>query len=226
MQADDIASGIADAVSHPLTVQVINQGPGIWGNVATGLITGVLTGGVALTGIWLTHRFTLKREKLVSEDKLRRERHFIATELVFLLEEFAEGCLRVANDPGNILSEAKHETLTPPPILDLNGVSGDWRALPQELIYGIRQLAVLQFAADRNISDVGEYALPHLPDHYIHERQYHYSKLGLKGLIMAKRLRKEISLPDASLSGGKYAPFPALWAVWRRCRKIRMPNRW
>jgi hypothetical protein len=29
MQTEDIASSVADALSHPLTVQVINQGPGI-----------------------------------------------------------------------------------------------------------------------------------------------------------------------------------------------------
>ncbi|WP_162901021.1 hypothetical protein [Erwinia persicina] len=39
MQAEQIAEGVAAAVSHPVTVQVINQGPGIGGNVATGLIT-------------------------------------------------------------------------------------------------------------------------------------------------------------------------------------------
>ncbi|MEJ1269052.1 hypothetical protein WDV93_25330 [Pantoea ananatis] len=35
MQAEEIINGVA----HPVTVQIINQGPGIWGNVATGLIT-------------------------------------------------------------------------------------------------------------------------------------------------------------------------------------------
>ena len=54
---------IVAATSHPVSVQLINQGAGIWGNVATGLITGLLTGGITLTGIWLTHYFTLKRER-------------------------------------------------------------------------------------------------------------------------------------------------------------------
>lgn len=36
---------IVAATSHPVSVQLINQGAGIWGNVATGLITGLLTGG-------------------------------------------------------------------------------------------------------------------------------------------------------------------------------------
>ncbi|MFX2134240.1 hypothetical protein VVZ54_27085, partial [Klebsiella pneumoniae] len=63
---------IVAATSHPVSVQLINQGAGIWGNVATGLITGLLTGGITLTGIWLTHYFTLKRERQASEDKMKK----------------------------------------------------------------------------------------------------------------------------------------------------------
>ena len=33
---------IVAATSHPVSVQLINQGAGIWGNVATGLITALL----------------------------------------------------------------------------------------------------------------------------------------------------------------------------------------
>lgn len=39
MLADYIADSLSSVVSHPVTVQVINQGPGIWGSVAAGLIT-------------------------------------------------------------------------------------------------------------------------------------------------------------------------------------------
>ena len=91
---------IVAATSHPVSVQLINQGAGIWGNVATGLITGLLTGGITLTGIWLTHYFTLKRERQASEDKMKKELHYIATELVFMLERYAEGCFRVVTDDG------------------------------------------------------------------------------------------------------------------------------
>jgi hypothetical protein len=42
MQIEAMASGAAGAVSHPLTAQVINKGPGIWGNMVAGLMTGVI----------------------------------------------------------------------------------------------------------------------------------------------------------------------------------------
>jgi len=85
MQTEQIADSVAAGVTHPVMVQVINLGPGIWGNVAIGLITA----GAAIAAVMLTHRFTLKREKQASEDWLQRERYFIATELVFMLERFA-----------------------------------------------------------------------------------------------------------------------------------------
>lgn len=59
----------AVGLANPVTVQVINQGPGIWGNVATGLITA----GAAIVAVMLTHRFTLRREKQASEENRRRE---------------------------------------------------------------------------------------------------------------------------------------------------------
>ena len=34
-----IDCGLDSAASHPLTVKVIDYGPGIWGNMTTGLIT-------------------------------------------------------------------------------------------------------------------------------------------------------------------------------------------
>ena len=65
------AESVAAAATHPVTVQVINQGLGIWGSVATGLITA----GAAIAAVMLTHRFTLQREKLASEDKQLKERY-------------------------------------------------------------------------------------------------------------------------------------------------------
>ncbi len=64
------------------------------------MATGLLTAGAAIAAVMLTHRFTLHREKLASEKKLVQERLFISTELVFMLEQFAESCASVATDWG------------------------------------------------------------------------------------------------------------------------------
>lgn len=52
---ENVAEGMAAVASHPVTVQVFMQGPGIWGNVATAIITA----GAAIAAVMLTHRFTL-----------------------------------------------------------------------------------------------------------------------------------------------------------------------
>lgn len=50
-----VVSSVTDAAtvaaSHPVTIQMINQRPGIWGNVATGFITAC----AAIGAVRLTH---------------------------------------------------------------------------------------------------------------------------------------------------------------------------
>ncbi|MEN4610440.1 hypothetical protein ABEH06_24570 [Pantoea agglomerans] len=81
MQADNLTDGIAAALSHPVTVQVVNQGPGIRGNVATGFITE----GVALIALMLTHQFTLHREKLAADKNCHGSRGPERERSVFLI---------------------------------------------------------------------------------------------------------------------------------------------
>src|ERR1051326_6498184 len=55
---------------------------------------------VASIGVGLTHHFTRKREERAAAAKQGSERLYIATELGFLLEQFAEGSALVAADSG------------------------------------------------------------------------------------------------------------------------------
>jgi len=220
------ADSIANAISHPVTVQLITQGTGIWGNVATGLITGVLTGGVTLTGIWLAHRFTLLREKQASDDKLERERLFIATELITLLEQYAEDCAAVASDDGepfyepNRQEERVAKTSFPVP-LNFGTVSGDWRSLPADLMYRIRELPVLRNEAMRAIDDAGKNSFPPVHDEYFSARQYEFSRLGLKAIHLARLLRKLCKLPRSRLNESSWSAQPEMLRILHRERKKR-----
>lgn len=219
MPADDIANGLAAAASHPAVVQVINQGPGIWGNVATGLITGLLTGGVALTGIWLTHRLTLEREKLASENTLKKERYFIATELVFLLERFAEACIAPASDTGLGNNEMNRmEFSTNFPKLKYASVTGDWRTLPPRLIYRLRELTVMQEESARIISDSFEDDDPVEPVSSFEIRQYQAARLGMKASIQAGHLRRLCSMPSGVRLHDQKTAAGALWKLWLKHR--------
>lgn len=217
MTAGVIADGVTTVASHPVTLQVINQGPGIWGNVTTGLITA----GAAIAAVMLTHRFTLKREKQASEEKLNRERYFIATELVFLLEQYAEESARVAADAGDDNPQTEREPTVDYPTLTLTAVSGDWRTLSGSLMYRIRQLPVLQNEAMRTIAGKGAFDHPPFYSDYFRERQYQFARLGVKAVILAMRLRKSVGLPESCLHDTQWSAYNVLWRVWRRERKRR-----
>lgn len=221
MKAGVIAEGITEAVSHPVTVQVINQGPGIWGNVATGLITA----GAAIAAVLLTHRFTLRREMLASEDKLQRERYFIATELVFLLEKFSEGCVPVASDAGKPdEQQGRWYAETDFPSFDFNDVSGDWRSLPQRLIYQLRELFMQQEEAKRIIQSAFEFDDPLEPTEGFFTRQYQATRLGLRALILAMRLRKICDMPNSQLLRGPSSAGDLLWLLWRKHRRTHVAH--
>lgn len=226
-----VADGLAAAASHPVTVQVINQGPGIWGNVVTGLITGLLTGGITLAGICLTHHFTLKRENRAAEKKMKQARQFIAIELVFLLEQFAECCSDVAADTGEDEDEDEDEeseflqrTFVPTvefPDLSFTSVSGDWQALDVRLMYRIRELMVLQQEAHKAIAFIGSIDADGMRQDYFRERRYQYARLGLKAIIQVRRLRKMAGFPDTRLAVSEWSAQPVLWKVWRIERRRR-----
>lgn len=207
------SDAVANAITHPVTMQVINQGPGIWGNVATGLITA----GAAIAAVMLTHQFTLRREKLASEDKIQREQYFIATQLVFLLEQFAENCashVLVSN-----LTEGCENSLTNHvrPEIDYSLVTGDWRSLPVRLMYKIHELPVQKIEADRTIESARFF--PPINSGYQSELRYHYTKLGLKALILASRLRKLANFPKTPIVRNKFVASHSLWYTWRMERK-------
>lgn len=219
IQADNISNGVAGAVSHPLTVQIINQGPGIWGNVATGLITA----GAAIAAVMLTHRYTLKREKQAAQDKRQQELHFIATELIFMLERYAEQCARVATDDGkpNRERQQEYEPVTALPELNLSAITGDWRVLEPLHMFRIRELPVLQDEADRAIEAEWENFDPPYHTPYFKERQYQYARMGLRSVILAVRLRREAALPITRLADHAWSAVPLMRSVWRRERKWR-----
>jgi len=206
---------IINDLAHPVTVQVINQGPGIWGNVATGLITA----GAAIAAVMLTHRFTLHREKMASEKKRIQERLFISTELVFMLEQFAEGCASVATDWGYENQDGISVPQAPTPVIDYSTVTGDWRALPGRLMYQVRGLTVLKTTSDRIINDA-EYYPPDF-DEFFSERQYQYTRLGLKAVILARRLRRLVGFPKTPLSASPWSAQHVLWQEWRKERHRR-----
>lgn len=214
---ENMAEGIGAAASHPVTVQVFNQGPGIWSNVLTGLITA----GAAILAVMLTHRYTLGREKRALDDKLKRERHFIATELVFLLEEFAKNCVRVAADCGEQTQDGVTVATESQPDLELTRITGDWRVISPRLMYRIRELPILLTEAEKYVDSAYENDFPDDYSLTFWEKKYQYSRLGLKALFLAIRLRKEAGLPSTRLNATSWSVQPMLMELWSEERSRR-----
>ncbi|PAX81063.1 hypothetical protein [Citrobacter sp. TSA-1] len=198
-------------------VKVVKDSASLWPQI----ITAVSSAGAAFGGVWYGQWRITQREAKAAACKRDEERLYISTELVFLLEKFAEDCARIATDTGRTDAQGFNRSSETTPDIDLSVVSGDWRVLPPRLMYAIRELPVLKEWSDREIAGVEESEGP--PD-YIQtslERQYLYARLGLKAILQARRLRKLASLPGTRLDATKWSAQPVLWKVWRDERKRR-----
>lgn len=211
-----LTDAAVNSVANPMTIQVVNQGPGIWGNVVTGLITGLLTGGITLTGIWLTHRFTLKREKLAAADKLGKERYFISTELVFLLVRFAQACIEPAQEVSHLDEEGRIITLHEFPQFDYSTVTGDWRALPDELIYKLSEFSVEHEEARRSVS-LAEKTIASANNIFYGELQTQCSYLGVSAITLSRELRKLCGMPEDELSKYTWSAWTVLDGIYQNC---------
>lgn len=201
-----------------------------WIPVISTLVGGLLAGSVALFVNRQSHHYAQEREKKaaaerlhnekqVLEEKLARERYFIATELVFMLEQFAENCASIATDQGYENQDGIQVPAATVPKLDYSAVTGDWRTLPNRLMYRIRELPVLKSEADRTIDAVD--ASPPGFEEFFNLRQYEYIRLGLKAILLARRIRKLAGFPETRLDATPWSAQRVLWNEWRLERKRR-----
>lgn len=228
---------MADAVSVNAVVKEAVQQVSVWIPLLSGL------GGVAISGVVSfflarqNHRYTLGREEagarerlrqaqLIEKERRQKEFTYIATELIILLEQYAEDCAAVASDDGELFFEPNRQAERVPntdyPVpLNFEMVTGDWRSLPAVLMFRIRELPLLRTEAMGAIKDAGANSTP--PDHseYFSARQYEFSRLGLKAIHLARQLRRKCGLPRSRLNASPWSPQPVMLNVLRRERKQR-----
>ncbi|HBZ2116272.1 TPA: hypothetical protein MHK32_26895, partial [Klebsiella pneumoniae] len=90
------------------------------------------------------------------------------------------------------------------------------------LMYRIRELPVLQDEAHRTIAYAAEYSDPPWHKDYFRERQYQFTRLGIKAVILAVRLRKATGMPETRLTGhDEWSAVSVFRKVWRRERALR-----
>lgn len=221
---------MADFITDSEKIKAVVQGVSAWMPVISTLAGGVLAGGVALLVSRMNHRYArereataaaerLRHEQQLAEDKRQKELFFITTELVFMLERYAESCAKVATDDGkdDDAPQPEREAVADYPELNLADVSGDWRALQFLYMYRIRELPVLQIEARRAISYAAEIPTPPLYEDYFRERQYQFTRLGIKAVILAVRLRRATGLPETRLTDhDEWSVVSVFRKVWKR----------
>lgn len=198
-------------------VKVVKDSASLWPQI----ITAVSSIGAALGGVHLTHHYARSREEKAAAAKREAELFFISTELVFRLERFAQECAAVVQDEGEEDDKGYTHFTESAKAFAPDDIAGDWRILPGRILYRTRELTVLISEANRRISFVQEWDNP--PDWQctFQERRYQYSRLGMKAVLLSKRLRKLNQMPSSRLDNGEWSAQSVLWEQWRRGRKRR-----
>ncbi|WP_413508562.1 hypothetical protein [Serratia proteamaculans] len=202
-------------------VKIVKDSPGLWPQI----ITAVSTIAAAFGAVSLTHRFTRKREQAAAEQKMAADRYFIATELVFKLEDYAAACAAAAEDDGEPDERGYSRATSRVQPLEFDDVTGDWRALPASVMYRVLEFHVLQPEASGAMAHAFEHDSPPDFSWAFRERRYQYARLGLRALFLAKRLRKITGMPSSRLDKYDWSPQRRLWQCWRKERKSRHKQR-
>lgn len=189
---------IGDGIS--VWVPVISAGAGILG---------------ALGSQWLSHIFITKREKRSSDEKLNRERYFIATEIVFLLERFAQACVEPAEEISEFDDEGYITTLHEFPPFDYTTVTGDWRALPDDLIYKLSEFPVKHEEARRGVSPTRK-KMTSTREIMYGPLQRGASSMGLSALRLSRELRVLCGMPEDEMSEFEWSTWNILEGIHQR----------
>ncbi|MBK0127540.1 hypothetical protein IAE30_27755 [Pantoea sp. S61] len=205
----------------------------VWVPVISVLAGSGLTGIIQFFINRQNHRFALEREEETAEkrhkreladkeEKDRRECYFLAIELVFRLEEYAEKCAYVGIDQGIWEGDAFAEFIHPIPALNLLNVTADWRVLPSRLLYKVRDLSAQHDRACSGISAWFEASDPRDSTEMSRSliyRQRRFLRQGLLAMLYAALLRKHCSMASSPLMRDRLSVGETLWAAWRQQRR-------
>lgn len=223
---------MTDALSTANFVTSTTIGIAIWIPVLSSLTGGFFGVCAALLANRQSHKYALERDvkaaaerllrdKEAQQDKIDKERYFLATELVFKLERFGEESVSPAKDKGDHEDEYGYSiSNSQMPELAFEDISGDWRSLPPQLMYRLRELEVLVAESKNAISDAYEFDDPPNFTGAFFTRQQYAVKLGLQAFILAAKLRRLCSMPAIRRQGNSWFAPQQLWELYRKQRKM------
>lgn len=204
-------------------VKIVTDSSSLWPQI----ITAVSSAGAAFGGVWYGQWRITQREKDAAAAKLASERLFIATELVFILERFAQRCVGAAeeSDCSEKYDQDGYVRIEHPvPEIDYTSVTGDWRALPSDLMYRLSELPVLRQEAASSIDAAFYEGTPFDGTTGFSALNHQASCLGLKAIRLSRSLRNLCEMPEDRLSDKPWSAWRILWRVRGRCIQKQMRN--
>lgn len=214
-----------------------------WTQVIVLLISVTSSAYLALRSIRQNHQLTLEREaqahkrqkelqQHTAEEQLRRERHFICTELIFILEGFAVECADVVIEKGTPKEKSvsgRQEILIPCreiPQISFVNVTGDWRVLNEWDMFRTMEIPVMLKDAHVRILNCTHNLLYGMDSQAIFQiRGESVAPSGLRAASVARKLRRQCGFPTSPLSEGDFSATRTLQKVRKRYIKTEIQSR-
>ena len=103
-------------------------------------------------------------------------------------------------------------------------MTGDWRALPSDLLYRLSELPVLRQEAASSIDAAFYENTPFDGTTGFSALNHQASRLGLKAIRLSRSLRNLFEMPEDRLSEKPWSAWRILWRVRGRCIQKQMRN--
>lgn len=166
-----------------------------WSTVATVILTMVAT----LTVTYLSHRWTLGRERSLRRQDNDRRARFLAIRLVTVLEPFVDDCAEYVGDRGRKAFQQPPTFTAPLPRLSYPD-DVDWTSIDPKLMFRILNLENELDRSSEAVQRVYEESVEppdYEFDEVLDERRYRFSGLGLEAARIVDDLRELADLDDA-----------------------------
>ncbi len=164
----------------------------------------ILTASIGFVGVVLGAALAPVVEWARMHFSSRRRARYAAIRLVCVLDAFAGKCVDVAADDGTPDAQGYY-SYDPLPDMIRFPDNLDWSVLDQNLVYRILSLPnAIEDAVDAILFASETWvAAPY--DDLGAERQYHFSRLGLQAIELARLLRWTYGLPEKPKNGRNFA---------------------
>ncbi|MCY1215945.1 hypothetical protein D9M72_278020 [compost metagenome] len=128
-----------------------------------------------------------------------KSKEYLAIRVCSRLRSFAAACVEVSYDSGRPDAGGFYIATTKEPVFDPEVPDIDWKSLTPKLSYPIHDLRDRVAEAMRFVAAAAEDTNPPEFSEVYEERQYQFTKLGLRAIELADLLHIEANLPERTL---------------------------